>query len=37
MRTVKGYGVSFMEGCLEWHYLPLNEEQFKRAMAENAD
>jgi transketolase len=37
MRTVKGYGVSFMEGRLEWHYLPLNEEQFKQALAENAD
>jgi transketolase len=37
MRTVKGYGVSFMEGRLEWHYLPLNEEQFKRAVGENVD
>lgn len=34
MRTVKGHGVSFMENKMEWHYLPLSEEQFKLAMSE---
>ena len=34
MRTVKGRGVSFMENRMEWHYLPLKEEQFLAAMAE---
>ena len=34
MRTVKGRGVSFMEGRMEWHYLPLNEEQYRLALAE---
>jgi transketolase len=34
LRTVKGRGVSFMEGRMEWHYLPLNEEQYKLAMRE---
>jgi transketolase len=33
-RTVFGAGVSFMEGRLEWHYLPMTEEQFSSAMAE---
>jgi transketolase len=34
MRTVKGKGVSFMEGKMEWHYLPLNEAQYKQALRE---
>ena len=34
LRTVKGHGVSFMENRMEWHYLPLKEEQFRAAMAE---
>ncbi|HTL71242.1 MAG TPA: transketolase [Candidatus Eisenbacteria bacterium] len=33
-RTVKGKGVSFMENKLEWHYLPMNEEQYKKALEE---
>jgi transketolase len=33
-RTRKGCGVSFMEGRMEWHYLPLSEEQFIRALQE---
>lgn len=33
LNTVKGKGVSFMEGKMEWHYLPLNAEQF--ALAQN--
>lgn len=34
MRTTKGRGISFMENKLEWHYLPLNEEQYDQAMIE---
>lgn len=34
MRTTKGHGVSFMEHQMKWHYLPLNDEQFKEAMLE---
>jgi transketolase len=34
LRTVKGKGVSFMEGRLEWHYLPLDAAQYARALAE---
>jgi len=30
-RTIKGCGVSFMENRLEWHYLPMNAEQYDRA------
>ncbi|MDR3635716.1 MAG: transketolase [Isosphaeraceae bacterium] len=32
--TVKGHGVSFMENRLEWHYLPLSEDQYRRAVRE---
>ena len=32
--TRKGYGVSFMEGRMEWHYLPINEAQYRQAIAE---
>jgi transketolase len=32
--TVKGKGVSFMEGRKEWHHSPLSQEQFNQAMAE---
>jgi transketolase len=34
MQTIKGRGVSFMENRMEWHYLPLNEESFEKAMGE---
>ena len=34
LRTVKGHGVSFMENRMEWHYLPLSDDQFRRAIAE---
>ncbi len=34
LRTVKGRGVSFMEGRMEWHYLPLDEAQYRRALDE---
>jgi len=33
-RTTKGKGVSFMEDRLEWHYLPMNPEQFESAKNE---
>jgi transketolase len=33
-RTVKGYGVSFMENKVEWHYLRLDPELFKNALSE---
>jgi transketolase len=33
-RTVKGSGVSFMEGRMEWHYLPLTEAQYRQAVEE---
>lgn len=32
METVKGSGVSFMENKMEWHYLPMNQEQYNRAI-----
>lgn len=34
LHTIKGKGISFMENKLEWHYLPLTEEQYARAIAE---
>ena len=34
LRTVKGRGVSFMENRMEWHYLPLTEDQYKLAIEE---
>jgi transketolase len=33
-RTVKGRGVSFMENRMEWHYLPMTEAQYRRALDE---
>jgi transketolase len=32
--TVKGHGVGYMENRLEWHYLPMNEEQYQQARRE---
>ena len=32
--TVKGKGVSFMEGRMEWHYLPLTGDLLTQALAE---
>ena len=29
--TTKGKGVDFMEGKMEWHYLPMNESQYELA------
>jgi len=34
LRTVKGKGVSFMQGRMEWHYLPLDASQYAQALAE---
>jgi len=34
LHTVKGKGVSFMEGRMEWHYLPLTDELYARAVRE---
>lgn len=33
-RTVKGYGVSFMENKIEWHYLRLNPQLMESALSE---
>ncbi len=33
-RTTKGHGVSFMENRMEWHYLPLTEELYLKALSE---
>ena len=32
--TTKGRGVSFMEGRVEWHYLPLTRELYEQAVGE---
>ncbi|WP_025761261.1 transketolase [Dyadobacter tibetensis] len=32
--TIKGKGVSYMENKLEWHYLPMKQEQFDLATQE---
>jgi transketolase len=32
--TRKGHGVSFMENRMEWHYLPMTEEQYRQALQE---
>lgn len=32
--TTFGYGVSFMESKIEWHYLPLDDDNFALALAE---
>ncbi len=32
--TVKGKGVSYMENKLEWHYLPMNKDQYEQATQE---
>jgi len=37
LKTVKGHGVSFMENAIEWHYLPLNAEQYRTALQEIDD
>lgn len=34
LETIKGKGVSFMENRMEWHYLPLDEMDYRRAIEE---
>jgi transketolase len=34
LKTVFGRGVSFMEGQLRWHYLPMSAEEYRRACEE---
>lgn len=34
LRTIKGHGVSFMENQMEWHYLPLSGDQYRKAIEE---
>jgi transketolase len=34
LKTVKGHGVSFMENAMEWHYLPMSQEQYSAAIQE---
>lgn len=33
-RTTKGAGVDYMENQFQWHYLPMNDEQFASAIAQ---
>jgi transketolase len=33
-RTTFGKGVSFMENRIEWHYLPMSDEQYRTALEE---
>lgn len=33
-RTTFGKGVSFMEGQLKWHYLPMSDDEYQQAMRE---
>lgn len=34
LETSKGRGVGFMEGQMEWHYLPMSPEQYAQAIAD---
>jgi transketolase len=34
-KTVFGKGVSFMENQIKWHYWPMNEDEYIRALREN--
>lgn len=33
-QTIKGSGISFMENKIEWHYLPMSDEQYEQALQE---
>lgn len=33
-RTTKGHGISYMQGCMEWHYLPMSADQYAQAAKE---
>jgi transketolase len=34
LHTIKGKGISFMEDRMEWHYLPITEELYAKAVSE---
>ena len=34
LKSTKGHGISFMENKMEWHYLPLKEDQYRQALSE---
>jgi transketolase len=34
LKTVKGFGISFMENKMEWHYLPLTDKLYEQAIKE---
>ena len=33
-RTVFGKGVSYMENQIKWHYWPMSDEEYRRALVE---
>ena len=33
-RTIAGKGVSFMEGQIRWHYAPMSDDEYRRALDE---
>ena len=33
-RTTFGKGVSFMQNQIQWHYLPMTDDQYQQALAE---
>jgi transketolase len=33
-RTVFGHGVSYMESQIKWHYLPMSDADYQRALEE---
>jgi transketolase len=33
-KTVKGSGVSYMANKMEWHYLPMSDKQYEKALEE---
>lgn len=33
-RTVFGKGVSYMQGLIKWHYMPMSDDEFAQALAE---
>lgn len=33
LETTKGRGVDFMENRMEWHYLPIKDDEYRRALA----
>ncbi len=33
-KTIKGHGISYMENKMEWHYLPMTDDQYNLALKE---